>query len=239
MNQNWSIIIFGYNEDKTISPLLEKVNSFLINNELNESEIIFIDDGSSDGTESIIRDLKEEYENLIYIRHPKNLGIGPTLLSGYKNANKENVVAIPADGQFDIDELNPFINFSKKSFISFYRQEMKDYNVYRKIITRINKLLNKYFLELELKDINWVKAYKTKDLNEIDIKLCSSLIGSEICAKLILKGHKAIEELSVYHNRTSGIARGASIKMISKAFTELAQIIFVVKRFKKNYPRNE
>ncbi|MDQ3020507.1 MAG: glycosyltransferase family 2 protein [Bacteroidota bacterium] len=234
MNQSWSIVVFGYNEEKTISPLIEKIYSFLISNNLNESEIIFIDDGSSDGTENIVKDFKRKYEIIKYIRHPKNLGIGPTLLSGYNKADKENVIAIPADGQFNIDELNPFINFSQRSFISFYRQEMKDYTIYRKLITRINKLLNKYFLKLELKDINWVKAYKTRDLKEIDIKLRSSLVGSEICAKLNLKEYVAIEVLSVYHERTAGKARGASIKMISKAVTELIEIIHIVHRFKKN-----
>lgn len=212
---------------------MDSVNNFLNCNKLTDSEIIIIDDGSVDGSEKIIRPLLLNNKRVNYIRFAKNMGIGKALLAGYKNSKKENAVAVPGDGQYDINELKSFINFPEKSFISFYRQELNNYSVYRKIITKLNKLFNKYLLSLDINDVNWVKAYKTKDLKEIDLQLDSSLIGSEICAKLIAKNYSIIESKSVYHNRIGGKSKGASLKTISQATKDLIKLAFIVRKFKK------
>ncbi|HMS66451.1 MAG TPA: glycosyltransferase family 2 protein [Ignavibacteria bacterium] len=238
MNQSWSIIIFGYNEEKTIANEIYKVNNFFIENNISRSEIVIVDDGSTDNSEQIIRGILKSNKNINYIRHKKNLGIGPALLSGYNNARHENLAAIPADGQFDINELTPFINFPEKHFVSFYRKEMNEYSLYRKIVTFLNKSFNQYLLNLNVKDINWVKAYKNNELKEIELELQSSLVASEICAKFYIKGYKSLEALSVYHDRTAGIARGASFKTISKAMMDLSKLFVIVRKFNKTQRKN-
>lgn len=234
MNQSWSVIILVYNEEETIAPVFHNAKKFLIENSISEFEIIIVDDGSRDNSEKIINDIKKTNAGLKYIRHPENLGIGKALLSGYKNACKENAIMIPGDGQFDINELKEYKNFSENTFLSFYRSEMRNYTPFRKVVTRLNKFFNKYFLNLSIKDVNWVKAYKTKDLKSLDLQLESSLVGSEICAKLNLKGYKAIEILSVYHRRIAGTAMGASAKNLTNALQELVKLAVVIRKFKKN-----
>lgn len=232
LKQSWTIIIFGYNEEKTITSVTEKAQSFLIENKINEGEILVIDDGSTDNTESIINHLKEKINFLRIIRHRTNQGIGPALISGYFNARYENLAAVPADGQFDINELKPFINIPDKSFVSFYREQIPQYSAYRNFLTFTNKFFNRYFLGLNIKDVNWVKAYKTKDLKALDLKLRSSLVGSEICAKLIAKGWNAIESPSIYYQRTGGKPRGGSSKVLVLAISELLKLLFIIRKFK-------
>ncbi|MEO6694994.1 MAG: glycosyltransferase family 2 protein [Ignavibacteria bacterium] len=233
MNQSWSVIIFCYNEEDTIGNVIEKSNEFLTKNKISESEIIVVDDGSTDGSEKIIRSCLLKFNKINYIRLPKNMGIGKALSTGYENSRNENVVAIPGDGQFDINELKPFINFPEKSYISFYRGGFTRYSNYRKIISRTNKFFNKLFLYLDAKDVNWVKAYKTGSLKQMNLKLESSLIGSEICAKLNLMNYSIIESPSVYHIRAGGKSRGASIKTLSQAGKDLIKLASTVRNFKK------
>lgn len=238
MNQSWSVIIFAYNEEKTIASVIEKACIFLNRDESVTSEVVIVDDGSTDNSENIIKDIVKSNNNVRYIRHPKNLGIGPTLLTGYKNAEKENVLAIPGDGQFDINELNDHRNFPEKTFLSFYREELPEYSLFRKTVTKSYGFFNKIFLKLNVKDINWVKAFKTKDLKNLDLQLESSLVSSEICAKLCAQGFKSIEILSVYHQRQGGIPRGASMKTLSQAFIELLTLVKVVSVYKKNIKKS-
>lgn len=233
MNQSWSIIVFCYNEENTIGTVIDSVIDFFKINNIEKSEIIVVDDGSNDGTESIISTIIKNGEELKYIRFPKNMGIGKALLTGYKNASNENVVAIPGDGQFDISELKPYINFPEKSFVSFYRKELNHYSSYRKLITKTNRQFNKNLLSLNIKDVNWVKAYKSKDLEKIDLKLDSSLIGSEICSKLAVKKFSVIETESVYHKRMGGKSRGASLKTLSQAVSDIVKLSFVIRKFRK------
>lgn len=233
MNQSWSIIILCYNEGNTIADVVLKTSLFLTENNIPESEIVVVDDGSEDDTKSIIAELKKSSDRIKYINHQKNLGIGSALLSGYRNSVKENVIAVPGDGQFDINELKTNINFPAEHFISFYRKDTRRYSAYRKAVTGLNKLLNKYLLSLEIKDINWVKAYKSEDLKNIDLKLGSSLVATEICAKLHLKGYQSIEVESVYHERIAGTARGASLRTVAQAVKDLAGLFKEIKRFNK------
>lgn len=238
LNQSWSIVIFGYNEGATLPSVTGEAQKFFETNNIPGSEILIVDDGSTDNTQSITNTLKGTIRCLRVIRHSTNLGIGPALVSGYTNAQCENVIAVPADGQFDINELKPNINIPEKAFVSFYREQVENYSLFRNLVTVTNKFFNRFFLNLNVKDVNWVKAYKTADLKSIDLKLHSSLIGSEICAKLQVMGYRAIEAPSVYHARIAGKARGASLKTVSHAVKELLKLVFIIKRFQENLPPN-
>jgi hypothetical protein len=152
-------------------------------------------------------------------------------LTGYRNAKNENTIMIPADGQFDINELSKYKNFSQNTYLSFYREEMDEYSAFRRTITGMNRFFNKYFLNLEIKDVNWVKAYKTSDLLSLNLQLKSSLVGSEICAKLNIKGIKAKEISSVYHKRKAGTAKGASYKNLVNALKELIKLTLVIRKY--------
>ncbi len=232
-NQSWSIVIFGYNEGATLASVTGEAQKFLETNNIPDSEILIVDDGSTDNTQSITNTLKETVRCLRVIRHGTNLGIGPALVTGYTNARCENVVAVPADGQFDINELQPCMNIPERAFVSFYREQVENYSPYRNLVTVTNRAFNKFFLNLNVKDVNWVKAYRTSDLKSIDLKLHSSIIGSEICAKLQVMGYRPIEAPSVYHPRIAGKARGASLKTVSHAVKELLKLVFIVRKFKK------
>lgn len=233
MNQSWSVIIIAYNEEKTIASVIDQVQNFFKNNDVSVNELIVVDDGSDDNTNNIVKDIVNAGIDIKCIIHSENLGIGRALLSGYKNAEKENVMMIPADGQFDIDELSGNKNFSVNTYLSFYRKELKDYTLFRKVVTGMNRTFNKYFLNLGIKDVNWVKAYKTSELKSLNLKLESSLLGSEICAKLNVKGTRAIEIPSVYHKRSAGTAKGASFKNLIKALNELLKLTFAIRQFRK------
>jgi len=233
--QSWSIIVFGYNEEATVGKVIKSVIEFCSVNGIRDYEIIAVDDGSTDSSYNIIKQLSSIHKVIKPIRNNSNLGIGPTMINGYRASQKENVIAIPADGQFEINELFDFINFDEKSFLSFYR-EQKDYTLYRKIVSQANRAFN-LALSMNVKDVNWVKAYKKNDLERIKLKLNSSLVNSEICSKLQIMDYKIHEIPSVYHSRIGGRARGASFKTVSQAIIELLKLAFIISSFKKNFKK--
>ena len=85
---------------------------------------------------------------------------------------------------------------------------------------------------IDLRDVNWVKIYKREAILNLDLKLKSSLIESEICSKLLIKKNKAIETISVYHQRKFGVSKGASTKVVVQALKETAKLIFVIFLFR-------
>lgn len=89
-----SVIVPVYNEAKTIRQILEKVNSVDI-----DKEIIVVDDGSTDGTNQILRDIK--YDNLKIIYHSTNRGKGAAFLTGLSNATGEFIIVQDADLEYN------------------------------------------------------------------------------------------------------------------------------------------
>jgi len=88
------------------------------------------------------------------------------------------------------------------------------------------------FLGIRLKDVNWVKIYKNSELKELNLKMKSSLVESEICSKLLLRKNKVLEVNSIYLQRKSGVSKGASLKITMQAMSETLKLIFVILFFR-------
>ncbi len=92
-----SIVVFAYNEAENIEPVLSELRQWLETHEP-DSEIVFIDDGSTDNTSDQAHHTLAGYAYNVY-RHPRNLGIGAALKSGVRLATGTWVTFLPADGQ--------------------------------------------------------------------------------------------------------------------------------------------
>lgn len=223
-----SIFIFSFNETKNIKRVVESVSDFLEKNVI-DSELIIINDGSTDNTEQVLKELMKT-KAFRLINHETNLGIGQALRSGYQESTKKFVVAIPGDGQFDVNELLLIQNWNSDSFYSFYRNEKK-YGFHRSFLTWFNKVLIKNVLHNNLKDVNWIKVYSKKQLDFAAPVLKSSLIESEISSKLIKAGYQYVEIPSNYLPRVSGKSKGGNLYTVSKALKEMLKLIYIVKKF--------
>ena len=230
---NFSLIIFGYNEEGNLNQVVENALSFL-KLFATRFEIIIVNDGSDDLTGKIADDWASRFPDSIFpIHHAENAGIGMALRSGYVKAKMEYVCAIPADGQFDIRQLEILKPFGFQNFYSFYRLDTR-YNTYRWILTWTNRLMNQHVLGIFLRDVNWIKVYRKEQLEAVNPVLKSSLIESEICAKLYRLNVMPIEVPSVYLKRLSGKAKGGNWSTLKKAIKETWVLFWTVLRFKKN-----
>jgi glycosyltransferase involved in cell wall biosynthesis len=233
--QSWSLVIFCYNESGSIARVI--TDALAAGQHLAQQqpyEVLVVDDGSQDGSGPIMDALAQQNSLIRIVRHPKNRGIGPALVSGYKNAQYENVCAIPADGQFEIKELYPFATFGSNEVIAFYRPEKTGYELYRQVLTWLNSFLNKLLLGLTMKDVNWVKAFKREQVQSLPLSLKSSLLESEICAKLKHQKRVFKEYPSEYLRRESGEPKGGSLKTLAAAAKEFLRLIYSVNKYRLN-----
>jgi len=104
-----SIVIPCYNEKNTIAKIVEAVRSAPVENK----EIIVIDDGSNDGTQTLLREkLSGAIDQIIY--HPVNRGKGAALRAGFEAASGDIILVQDADLEYSPEEypvlLEPIIS---------------------------------------------------------------------------------------------------------------------------------
>ncbi|RMF96757.1 MAG: glycosyltransferase family 2 protein [Candidatus Schekmanbacteria bacterium] len=92
-----SVIIPAYNEVERISSALESLSHFF-SNFPKEYEIIIVNDGSTDGTEKLVKDfIKNHIGNMSLINLDKNCGKGMAVKKGVENATKDIIIFLDAD----------------------------------------------------------------------------------------------------------------------------------------------
>ena len=219
---NWTIIIFAFNEAGSIEATVNSSLAFL-SSYASEYELIVVDDGSTDNTPNICSQLLKSHPYLRVIRQNINQGIGMALKTGYNAAQYDFVCALPGDGQFNPEELRAIKPFESDKFYSYYRTSF-NYTLYRQLLTTLNRWFNRWFLGLSLRDVNWIKVYKLNQLKLASPKFSSSLIESEICAKLISLGCTPIELPSKYGERKHGVAKGGRWATVKRALKEMPSL---------------
>jgi dolichyl-phosphate beta-glucosyltransferase len=105
-----SIIIAAYNEEKRIGESLRKLHHYLQEQSRNY-EIIVVDDGSSDRTAPLVRELAGSIPNLRVIRYDKNRGKGYALRTGVLASQGGLVLVSDADLSTPIEEFEKLLSF--------------------------------------------------------------------------------------------------------------------------------
>jgi len=223
-----SVFFPVYNEEKNIKTVITQADLFLSKTPLVQKyEIIIINDGSDDASKQIVEEMIKTNQNIRLINHERNLGYGRTLQTGFEHSQYEYVFFTDSDGQFDISELDNFIEEIKFcDVVVGFRQQRQD-NLLRKINAKAWNILNRMIFGLRVRDIDCAfKLFKKEVINNVQLKSSGAMISAELLTNIIRKGYK-IKELPVSHYpRTEGEATGAHILVILKSFSDLASFYF-------------
>ena len=98
MNKLVSIVIPSFNEEENIIVIIDRITTVF--NSLNyDFEIIVVDDGGSDQTLNLIKELADSKVNIFYIEFSRNFGHQLALKAGLDHANGDCVISLDADLQ--------------------------------------------------------------------------------------------------------------------------------------------
>ena len=131
-----SIVIPAKDERENIQPLVDEIYAALA--EQPDFEIIYIDDGSTDGTfEEIVRIKKSGRSELRVLKHEQSVGQSTAVYSGIKAAKGGLIITLDADGQNDPADIPGMLtkaqqfNSGEHFCIAGYRKNRKDTSWYR------------------------------------------------------------------------------------------------------------
>lgn len=197
MSRLISFVIPVYNEEESLRPLYEQIMQNIPAE--CDAEIIFVNDGSTDESVKVIKEIHDEDKRVHLISFRKNFGKAMALESGFRNVHGEIIITMDADLQDDPMEIPHFIAKIDEGYdlVSGWKENRKDPLEKRLPSKLFNKVTSK-MSGVHLHDFNCgFKAYKREVVDAIDIY---GELHRYIPVLAYRKGFR-ITEISVHHNK--------------------------------------
>src|SRR3989344_4590331 len=166
-----SVIITSLNEDKNLRILYRKINNELKKRDYYNYEIIFIDDGSTDKTEKVLKEIIRTNPKVKAIFFDKNYGKTRAIEAGVNLAKSDIVVTMDADLQHDPKEIHKLVEKIQEGYDVVTGQRInRDDSFVRMFFSRgVNFLLYK-FTGFKAKDFYCgFKAFKRKTAKDLGL----------------------------------------------------------------------
>ena len=169
-----SVIIPLYNEDESLPELYAWIERVMAANKFTY-EVIFVNDGSTDHSWDVIKELAARSEHVKGIKFRRNYGKSPALYCGFKEAQGDVIITMDADLQDSPDEIPELYRMIKEDgydLVSGYKQNRKQGDPLSKTIP--TKLFNATARKVSgiknLHDFNCgLKAYRKEVVKNIEV----------------------------------------------------------------------
>jgi len=175
-----ALVIPAYNEEKLIRPTLEEIPGLL-------DKIYVVDDGSTDALAKIVEEISKKDKRVSLLRHPRNLGPGQAIITGYLQSSRDEydiTVVVGGDHQMPLEEVPKFLDplidsqadYTKGNRFLLWditRQKMPKIRILGNImITALTKIASGYYKIMDVVDgytaitkkaidaIDWSRAWK-------------------------------------------------------------------------------
>lgn len=163
-----SVVIPVYNERDSLTILYGEIEAMAADHRL-DLEVVFVDDGSRDGSWEIIRELASKHPHVHGIRFRRNFGKAAALSAGFHMAKGDVVITLDADLQDDPREIPRFLEELAKGYDVVSGWKKVRHDPWHKVWpSRVFNGMVSWLTGVKLHDHNCgMKAYRSEVLREI------------------------------------------------------------------------
>jgi dolichol-phosphate mannosyltransferase len=200
-----SIIIPVYNEEQTISTVVERVRAVDLG--AIEKEIIVANDGSDDGTQRAIEAVPVDgVVPLRVLESPINLGKGAAVRLGMKYATGDVILTQDADLELNPNEygalLQPIIDGASVVYGSRFLRRVPGISFRARVANRLLTWLTNILYGARLTDMETgYKVFRREVLGKVRLRAVGFDFEPELTAKLLLAGYRIVEVPITYNPR--------------------------------------
>ncbi|MCX6827235.1 MAG: glycosyltransferase family 2 protein [candidate division Zixibacteria bacterium] len=190
MNDIISVIVPAFNEEGNIAEF-SRLFAEMMQKSAHKYELIFVDDGSTDGTYDRIIEEAQKHPHIKYKRHPYNIGLTEALQTGFSLSSGDIFVFYPADLQYLPEDIPALVApiYSGAELVTGWKQGKYK----KKLVSSIYNSLSRRIFRLKVHDLNSVKAFKADVIKDIFLRRDWHRY---LVVLAVDKGHK-IEEVKI------------------------------------------
>lgn len=211
-----SVIVPVYDERNTVGEVVRRIRSVSLPEGL-DLEIVVVDDGSTDGTDKVLKTIEDSTVKVV--RHPSNRGKGASVRSGLANARGDLVVIQDADLDYMPEDLprllGPLLSGRAKAvYGSRFHPERETMPLTSVVADRAVSVVAAVLYNTTLTDVETgYKAFDRQLLDSITIEADGFEFEPEITAKLLKKGQRIFEVPVAYSGHGPAKRPGSKSKV--------------------------
>ena len=222
-----SIIVPCYNEVDNVAKLEAELLPIVQNLVMTQSvELIFIDDGSTDGTLTTLQKVLQYHKalqsvELKFEKHPTNLGLGAAIRTGLTASTGQVIVTTDSDGTYKFSNIPKMLTYLEEDVDivtgSPYHPEGGVVGVprYRLILSQGSSMLYRIFVDWNIHTYTCLfRAYRRRVIEDVSFSSNGFLAGTEILVKAMLKGYRVAEYPAVLYSRIHGVSKAKLARTI-------------------------
>lgn len=227
-----SVIIPVCNEQANIEPLVKEISQAA--HACPITEIVYIDDGSTDDTVKVLTTLRPHEPRLRILRHSRRSGQSAALWTGIKAAKNEIVVTLDGDGQNNPADIPKLYGLFQQSggagiplMVAGEREKRRD-NLIRRFSSRSANKIRGWLLRDKTKDTGCsLKMFRRSDYLGLPY---FNHMHRFLPALMIRDGVKLVHVDVSHRPRTEGKSKYGTLDRLIASLSDLAGMVWLMKR---------
>lgn len=198
-----------------------------------EAHVLVIDDGSRDETPQVCQQLAAELPQVRIVRHPQNLGFGPTIREAYLLPTSDWVVFLPGDGQIPAAQIIPLYRAAVAAggcdLVLAVRAQRNDPWRRRFVSWCYNGMVS-LVARRRIHDVNGTALIHRRLLDRIALEGRSAFIHAELVLEAMHAGANYLETPITHRPREHGSGSGNRPRVIAATFRDLLRYAVGIRR---------
>jgi glycosyltransferase involved in cell wall biosynthesis len=238
-NRSVSMLAWGYNEEDLVADFLDRAFA-LLEDTVNDYELVFVNDASTDRTGQILADYARSEPRLRVITHETNLNVGFACRTAIAAARKEFLFWETVDWSYDLTYLRIYLELLNYFDVvqgirptperllshipvirSIYRIKSRSDNLKKAIVSLSNYYLLRFLYGVNFHDFQNVTFYPTALAQSSTLLGKSSFINPELLIKTHARGARFIEVPIGFIPRQKGEAKGTKWKTVVRSLRDV------------------
>ncbi len=222
-----SVVVPVFNEEKNLPILIPKLVEVLETLHFSY-EIILVDDGSSDESRGILKEMASQSPSLRVLRFKENRGLSTALVAGMREARGEKIVTLDSDLQNDPSDIPKLLEYlDRYDMATGWRQKRED-SWLKKISSKIGNGVRNWLSGEAIQDSACtLRAFKKECIQEIPVfngmhRFLSTLVKRE--------GYRIIEVPVSHHPRKFGKSKYNIRNRMVRSFIDLLAVRWMKNR---------